>query len=141
MAPNVRAGANPVPDLTARHLADLALERAVFAWKPDQPNPFDAVGPDVRVRVLTRVRWRYAYEVYLRSSAWQRIRRAALVRASGRCEHCRRAGLLLVLEVHHWTYEHLGDERPDELEAMCGDCHAQADRERRSRLRPWWSAV
>jgi hypothetical protein len=118
--------------------AEQALERAVFTWRPDSTelNPFDTVGPATRLRLLKRGRWHFAYECYLHSAAWRRVRRDVLARAQLRCEHCGRGGLLMPLEVHHTTYVHLGDERLEELEALCGQCHADADRERR-RARGW----
>jgi len=30
------------------------------------------------------------------------------------------------LEVHHLTYDRLGDERMDDLEVLCPDCHRKA---------------
>jgi 5-methylcytosine-specific restriction endonuclease McrA len=85
--------------------------------------------------VLTRVRWHFAYECYLSSRAWRRVRNGALMRAGLHCERCDKGGLLIGLEVHHRTYAHLGDERADELEALCAECHKQADRERRRTTR------
>lgn len=35
------------------------------------------------------------------------------------------------LEVHHLTYARLGQERDDDLEVLCHDCHIVADYERR----------
>jgi hypothetical protein len=121
--------------------AEQALERAVFRWRPHDEgvNPFDEVGPALRMAVLTRVRWHFAYECYLSSRAWRRVRNDALMRAQLRCERCDKGGLLVGLEAHHRTYEHLGDERDDELEALCAECHRRADRERRhtTRRRRW----
>lgn len=35
------------------------------------------------------------------------------------------------LEVHHLTYEHFGDELPEEIVVLCEKCHAKADEKRR----------
>ena len=115
----------------------LALERAAFAYHDGDTNPFDHFPPHVRLRVLTTVRWRRAYELYLRSDAWQAKRAAVLERAGRSCERCPAgSGLFPVaLDVHHLTYAHLGDELLDELEALCRPCHERADRERRRNRR------
>lgn len=118
----------------------LALERAVWAWQPGDPNPFDAVTAALRVRMLTATRWRRAYEVYLRSAAWHRKRDEVLTRATDRCEECGngRSGLFARtgLQVHHWSYAMLGDEPLEHLEALCTDCHRHADLARRAGLGP-----
>lgn len=68
------------------------------------------------------------YERYMASLDWQIKRREALAAASHECQRCdERSGL----EVHHRTYDRLGDERLDDLEVLCGVCHRVADEERR----------
>lgn len=47
-------------------------------------------------------------------------RRAVNRRSGGCCENC---GLMLPLELHHLHYETVGWERPDDLKALCRDCH------------------
>ena len=45
-----------------------------------------------------------------------------LHRADGRCEHC---GRTMRLELHHTTYANAyGNELPEDLMALCRDCHA-----------------
>ena len=68
------------------------------------------------------------YDDYMRSSEWSRRRTQILLRAGYRCEFCNSLG---PLEVHHLTYEHLGDERSWELRALCKPCHNEVDRLRR----------
>ncbi len=58
------------------------------------------------------------YFAYLQSSAWQHKRHGALERANGRCS----CGAIAA-EIHHNTYERLGDEADDDLEAKCEVCH------------------
>jgi hypothetical protein len=60
------------------------------------------------------------YQRYLASPGWQATRQEALMRAGRRCRHC---GAPDALEVHHLTYERLGNERPDDLAVLCRDCH------------------
>jgi hypothetical protein len=79
----------------------------------------------------TRAAWR-RYEEYINSAVWGEKCRRVLDRAVGRCEGCGVPGMRL--EVHHLTYEHLGDERLDELKALCPECHKKADEERRAEM-------
>jgi hypothetical protein len=72
-----------------------------------------------------------AYENYLTSAAWRRLRYAALRRARWRCERC--GAHVTNLDVHHRTYKRLGHERLDDLEVVCTTCHRYADAERRTR--------
>jgi 5-methylcytosine-specific restriction endonuclease McrA len=67
------------------------------------------------------------YNQYMRSREWDHIRRQVLDRANGQCEHCGERGLL---QVHHLHYESLGNEDLDDLQALCEDCHSDADIER-----------
>lgn len=59
-------------------------------------------------------------EVYLRSEHWRETRAAALERAEHRCQVCNSAKQL---DVHHRTYERLGEERPADLTVLCRTCH------------------
>lgn len=59
---------------------------------------------------------------YLNSDIWQRTRRLALEFYGGACCLCNSN---LDLNVHHRTYERLGDERLADLIVLCRDCHAK----------------
>jgi 5-methylcytosine-specific restriction endonuclease McrA len=65
---------------------------------------------------------------------------AVLTRANEHCERCRRfvyGGCSPGLELHHLNYDRAyGAETPEDLEAICGDCHAQAHGYRIARPRP-----
>jgi hypothetical protein len=63
--------------------------------------------------------WRW-YNTYLLSPEWQRLREQILHRANGRCEGC---GQRKAVQVHHLTYEHVGQEFLWELRAVCNECH------------------
>jgi 5-methylcytosine-specific restriction endonuclease McrA len=64
---------------------------------------------------------RRAYAAYLQSPYWRlHARRQALHRAGHRCQDC---GFPRALEVHHLTYVRLGCERPEDLLALCAECH------------------
>jgi DNA-binding transcriptional ArsR family regulator len=60
------------------------------------------------------------YAAYLRCEHWLAMRRHALWRADFRCQVCNSTKNL---EVHHRTYERLGDERPADLTVLCHRCH------------------
>jgi hypothetical protein len=87
------------------------------------------------------------YAEYLVSAEWKLVRKAALQRASRRCQSpiCELAYLRSLsddelrveedewlpphayrLEVHHLSYERLGHELPDDLIVLCPACHAAA---------------
>lgn len=61
------------------------------------------------------------YRLYLRTPEWRRTRAAALVRAGNACS----LDVLHTdgLEVHHRTYERLGDELVTDLVVLCHSCH------------------
>lgn len=61
-----------------------------------------------------------AYEKYLVSPKWQERRKKVLSRAAGLCEGCRENA---ATQVHHLSYEHVGDEFLFELVAVCDACH------------------
>lgn len=60
------------------------------------------------------------YQAYLRSPEWQERRQVALARAGHRCQLCYSAKRL---EVHHRTYERIGNEDLTDLITLCRACH------------------
>jgi len=60
------------------------------------------------------------YAEYLASDQWQVVAREAKARSEWRCGLCGRAR---VLEVHHVRYDHLGNERANDVIALCSECH------------------
>lgn len=63
------------------------------------------------------------YADYLQTNHWRDVRRRALLAAHYRCQICLSA---VGLDVHHITYENLGDEQPEDLIALCAGpngCH------------------
>ena len=60
------------------------------------------------------------YLDYLKSDTWKARRLAALERADFRCQLC---GECDRLEVHHLTYERLGNEDPNDLIVICKSHH------------------
>jgi RNase P subunit RPR2 len=60
------------------------------------------------------------YQDYIQSPEWEKVRKRILKRARGKCEKCRKRP---PLQVHHLTYARLGNERDEDLLAVCGPCH------------------
>lgn len=80
------------------------------------------------------------YEAYLGTPEWRRTRDRALSRARWRCE----SPLCQVgtgLEVHHRNYEHLGEERDEDLRVLCPS-HHQGEHARANRfVRLHWRVI
>ena len=60
------------------------------------------------------------YGEYLKTAHWQKLRQAKLREADDRCSICNGRERL---QVHHRTYEHLGNEAWDDLTVLCDGCH------------------
>lgn len=60
------------------------------------------------------------YDEYLDSTKWRTKRTHIRRRARGWCERC---GWQRRVDVHHLTYERLGQELPGDLIAVCEECH------------------
>lgn len=60
------------------------------------------------------------YPRYLKTDAWRKRRTAALKAAGYRCQVC---NARKSLEVHHRTYENIGNEQPGDLTVLCETCH------------------
>ncbi len=73
--------------------------------------------------------YRSTYDEYLDSPTWQTKRQEALGRAGHKCQLC---GATNRLDVHHNTYERLGNELPADLIVLCRSCHEMADKRRRA---------
>ena len=68
------------------------------------------------------------YLTYLDSAEW-RARRCEIIEARGaECESCGADDEML--ELHHLTYERLGNELDEDLVLLCERCHRRADRRR-----------
>lgn len=72
------------------------------------------------------------YSVYLKSLYWQYQRSRAICHAELKCQKCGQD--CKELEVHHKTYERLGDEEPDDLVVLCRPCHREEHGLARSRF-------
>lgn len=63
------------------------------------------------------------YQEYLQTPHWKEVSAQCRERYDNRCAIC---GSTEDLNVHHWTYEHLGEEKPWELICLCQSCHERA---------------
>ena len=62
-------------------------------------------------------KWLYKnfFEVYQISPQWKMIREKVISRQDGECYDCNSK----VVDIHHLTYERLGDEKLDDLIGLC----------------------
>lgn len=60
------------------------------------------------------------YWEYIKTAHWQAIRAQAVERDGNRCRVCNSPDNL---NVHHRSYERLGQELPDDLTTLCQSCH------------------
>ncbi|HEX6858799.1 MAG TPA: hypothetical protein VF138_01170 [Caulobacteraceae bacterium] len=109
-----------VPERNAYPEADLSLREE---WLARDRRAIDAV----RIRHIDMTGQNLdaqadAYESHIASEAWRQKRVKVLKRCGGLCEGC---GDASAVEVHHLTYEHLGDELLFELVGLCVTCHTK----------------
>lgn len=71
---------------------------------------------DEEIRTLRNL----PYEQYLLTAWWRRMRNRALQISRYQCSRCQ---VTRELQVHHKTYDRLGDERDVDLEVLCRGCH------------------
>lgn len=69
------------------------------------------------------------YEEYLRTPHWKRKREDKLRAAGHRCQVCNSGSG--ILDVHHRTYERLGEELDMDLTVLCRGCHRRHHESRR----------
>jgi hypothetical protein len=60
------------------------------------------------------------YKEYLASREWAVLREKVRERSNNKCERCREAPQEAV---HHLTYERIGHELLEDLQAVCNSCH------------------
>ena len=71
-------------------------------------------------RARQNAEWWAWYNAYLLTPEWKRKRDLVMRRANRVCEGC---GINSAIQVHHLTYEHVGNELLFELVAICHECH------------------
>ncbi len=60
------------------------------------------------------------YQEYLNSPHWQRLRVRILKRDGYKCTQCNETK---ELDVHHLSYDRLGQERDEDVATLCRRCH------------------
>lgn len=60
------------------------------------------------------------YNDYIHSDKWLERRRQTLLRDGFRCQKC---GSRRFLHVHHLTYARFGNEKLEDLQTVCKECH------------------
>lgn len=112
--------------------------------KKEIPNPDDIqpLNDEIRRAFLERARlvydsayqsmvgernrqWNAWYSQYLLTPLWRNKRALVLNRAGGMCEGCLTN---MATEVHHLTYDRVGEEMLFDLVAICKECHNQIHR-------------
>lgn len=82
-------------------------------------NPPCPPGEETPYTLLIRQNWEFWYPIYLQDAAWIALRNQILGSAGWRCEFCSNHAE----EVHHKTYVNVGNEAPEDLQAVCRRCH------------------
>ena len=80
-------------------------------------------------RVQESKAWWAWYNGYLESPQWKRRRQLALERDGGICQGCR---VRKAVQVHHLTYERVGNEMLFDLVSVCLECHERIPPRRRA---------
>lgn len=80
-------------------------------------------------RETERAEWFVWYNDYLCSDEWYEKRQAVLKRDGYLCQGCR---IHRASEVHHLSYEHVGDEYMFELVSLCSECHRKLTEDRQN---------
>lgn len=60
------------------------------------------------------------YQEYIQSDEWRVKAEDAKRRAGYHCQVCNSP---IRLDAHHRTYDHLGEELPEDITVMCHECH------------------
>ena len=84
------------------------------------------VGAEVKMNawsmMLKRNRARPLYNDYLASEEWRIKRFTVLERDGFLCQKCL---VRHATQVHHLSYDRVGDEALDDLVSLCGGCHTK----------------
>jgi len=94
-------------------------------WERDKVDA-KSIADEAERRLQER---RTFYTQYLQSDAWREKRRLVIERQSNICSGCRMAP---ITEVHHLSYDNLGDELLWQLQGVCRACHEKAHKIKKS---------
>lgn len=73
------------------------------------------------------------YFDYIKSTAWKQKAEEAKARAGNRCQVCNRSRAEVQLDAHHRTYDHLGNEKPEDITVLCRECHQLYEDEKKDK--------
>ena len=79
--------------------------------------------------IIAKALRRARYEGYLMSQRWADKRQQKLEEENYTCEKCgynpnwSTSPIYVPLDVHHLTYDNLGDEPLEDLQVLCRSCH------------------
>jgi 5-methylcytosine-specific restriction endonuclease McrA len=80
-------------------------------------------------RVLTPMEKLFSVKAaHMKSAKWKKLRKAKLDQTRGQCEKC--GSWMGRKDVHHKTYDRLGNERLEDLIVLCTHCHEIEDERR-----------
>ena len=79
-----------------------------------------------RIKEINKKDFHEWYKTYLQSEDWFEKRRLVFERCDGWCEGC---GVKRSIQVHHKTYQNVGNEFLFELLGVCKDCHERIHEE------------
>lgn len=103
---------------------------------PEDPPPIDETISErwwAEISAQRDAEWnerRSWYADYLQSDAWRQKSAAVLFRDRGVCQAKLDGCQHTATEVHHRTYDHIGDEPLFDLVAICRACHARIESSR-----------
>lgn len=100
-------------------------------WKQARQTEGKQIGEIAQYIKFTNTTF-YKYNIYLQSYEWKILREEVLNRDNHRCQYCNQAK---ATEIHHLTYEHLGNELLNELISYCSACHLKVHRITRKDLK------
>lgn len=101
---------------------DAAREQVREFWENRRQERTAAYEAEAAARQAESIEWWARYNAYLTTPAWRARRELVIARAEGMCEGCRKRR---ATQVHHLTYDHVGNEFLWELVAICDTCHTR----------------
>lgn len=83
-------------------------------------------------------KYKQLYHAYLQSDLWRRKRFSILLRDHHWCQGC---AMVKATQVHHLSYDNVGQEEDDDLISLCKDCHELAHEPGPVDWGDWWSKL
>lgn len=79
------------------------------------------------------------YKSYLKTKHWTQKRISIFRRDNHKCQECGKTMDLRDANVHHLTYDHVGNELNEDLILLCPDCHKKIHGiQKRTRTKKNW---